>query len=148
MQSRWRIKTNDYLCNVASTRRGIYRVSRFRSASQQVRILLEKRKIRSCTKSSLLENWSGYAVLKITKKPNFQADVLDKISDGIDNPTMGTGSTNLDEKNLNSIYCLFSKLKALENAKLWKKWNFHKTREKAYFYPTINGVNDILERWN
>ncbi len=56
----------------------------------------------------------------MTKKRNFQADVLDKIIDGNNNLTMGTGSTGLDEeKNLNIVYFLFSKLKALENAKLW-----------------------------
>lgn len=31
---------------------------------------------------------------------------------------MKTGSTGLNEKNLNTRYCLFSKLKVLENAKL------------------------------
>ncbi len=64
-----------------------------------------------CMKSCLLENWRGYAVLKITKKHIFQADILDKITDGINNPTMETDSIGLDKKNLNTIYCLFSKLR-------------------------------------
>ncbi len=37
---------------------------------------------------------------KITTKHNFQADVLDKIIDGINNPTMETGSTGFTKKNL------------------------------------------------
>ncbi len=54
----------------------------------------------------------------------------------MNNLTMETGNTGLDKKNLNIIYCLFYKLKALEKAKLWKNCNFHITRKKkAYFYP-------------
>ncbi len=50
------------------------------------------------TKSCILKNRRGYAVLEITNKHNFQADVLDKIIDGNNNPTMGTGGSGLDKK--------------------------------------------------
>ncbi len=61
-------------------------------------------------KHYLRENWRGYAVLKISKKYNFQADVLDKIIDGNNNPTTGTGSTGLDKKK-NLIYHILPILK-------------------------------------
>lgn len=37
----------------------------------------------------------------------------------INNPTIRTGSTGLD-KTIQITYCLVSKLKVLENAKLWQ----------------------------
>lgn len=48
----------------------------------------------------------------------------------MNNPTMGTSSTGLDKKNLNTIYCLFSKWKMLENAKLRKIKIFTNTEKR------------------
>ncbi len=46
----------------------------------------------------------GLWCLKITKQHNFQAYVLDKIIEGINNTTMGTGSTSFKGEYFNSAH--------------------------------------------